>query len=229
MLCHGLEFNNEENDSISNNLISVIYRSRHHDRFSVELVVDYLKKLQGSEQWPTHAEIRSALSDAGDVSERPRWLIHYILFQMERELTDSNFTERQLDETQLNFDFENPLTIEHVMPKKWYNAVDGSEAKSWPLPESQPDKRAHERNQVIENIGNLTLLTRKLNAEGKNSSFSNKMELYKKHSRLSLTHDIIWTHDGHKERMRTDWDVEAIKCRERKLVELFFKIWPFSG
>jgi len=52
------------------------------------------------------------------------------------------------------------LTIEHIMPQRW--------EEHWPLP---ADVVASERNMLIDSVGNLTLLTKKLNPKLSNSAW----------------------------------------------------------
>lgn len=187
-----------------NSIISLIKR---RDRFTVNDIVEYLKQ-----RWPNDQQVKSVLRKVG--TKKQRRFTKYILFQIERTITDPSRSDVVLK-------FDKELNVEHVMPEEW--------KKNWALPhaeESDPKKRALnaeralERNQDLQSIGNLTLLTEKLNHELGNAEFLVKKEKgYKKHSRLKITKKIS-------DLNTKKWDVEEIRERERKLLNLFCKIWP---
>lgn len=110
------------------------------------------------------------------------------------------------------------LTIEHIMPQKWQ--------ENWPVPgfdhvpdgELNADKIAREfqRQQSINKMGNLTLLTHKLNAKVSNGAFSVKLPAVKAHAALTLNrelHSYEW------------WNEETINTRGQNLFGAAAKIW----
>lgn len=213
MLCHGSESIRRENDLIS--LIRV-------QGFSIEKIIEYLESGQIIKRWPTDKRVRSALREAGNRKLHPRRLIQYILFQIEHEITDSTYSETSLK-------FSEWLTIEHVMPQKWEQKKLPLNEQNWPLsPTPQYHAEARKRDKLLQSIGNLTLLKNTLNNVIGNESFSVKKEAYKEHSKLSLTHDIIWMPPNNQGKSieRSTWNARAIRKRETKLTNLFYKIWP---
>ncbi len=73
------------------------------------------------------------------------------------------------------------------------------------------------RDNLLESIGNLTLVTRELNSKNGNRTFPEKKAALDKHSRLKLNQEIC----------EVDvWDVNEIHERAEKLIANFCEIWP---
>lgn len=103
------------------------------------------------------------------------------------------------------------LSIEHVMPRKW--------EANWPL---QPGETDQGRKQLVDTLGNLTLLTSKLNSANSNNPWlgeKSKREALKEHSRLRLSEDIIETSVA-------GWTASDIESRTALLVRNILSIWP---
>lgn len=116
-------------------------------------------------------------------------------------------TEPLIDTTQ--------LTIEHVMPKKW--------EEHWPIrksPVSQEDIEL--RRDAINFLGNLTLVTGKLNTSLSNGPWSEKSKELEKHATLLLTKNLLSDYSHH-------FDEKAIKKRTQEMANMIFKIWPPSN
>jgi hypothetical protein len=113
----------------------------------------------------------------------------------------------------LPFDYAK-LQIEHIMPQSW--------AANWPLGHVHS---ALERDTFVQNIGNLTLVSSKLNPSLSNSAWfvpgstNCKSAQLAKHSGLRLNHHILGKHAEH-------WDEEAIQQRADTLFEEARIIWP---
>ncbi|UCI29447.1 DUF262 domain-containing protein [Mesorhizobium sp. B4-1-4] len=111
------------------------------------------------------------------------------------------------------------LTLEHIMPQKW--------RQNWPVPgfdhleEGEVDvehtSREMDRERAINKLGNLTLLTHKLNASISNSAFPSKMPAVRAHAALTLNRELH--HYEH-------WDEESILQRGALLFETARTIWP---
>ncbi|OBV11150.1 DUF262 domain-containing protein [Erythrobacter dokdonensis] len=115
-------------------------------------------------------------------------------------------------------EIKSELTIEHIMPQKWRS--------QWPVPgfehvtEDEIDvdqlAREMEREQAINKLGNLTLLTHSLNATVSNGPFSVKMPAVRAHASLTLNRELnAFDH----------WDEETILQRGQALFEVARKIW----
>ena len=184
---------------------------------SFEEIKRTLEKQKGDWQWPCDIKVTEALKNIGNHWSTP--LQKYILFKIERKMTDTNLTINQLA-------WSTKLTREHVMPRGWKNATkdetdDATGHKStvdlWPVARSDDEAK---RYQYVESIGNLTLLTDDANQRVATDPFSKKKERYGDYSRLSITNYIV---------SQDDWDVEQISERAQNLVNLFNQIWPSSA
>jgi hypothetical protein len=103
------------------------------------------------------------------------------------------------------------LHIEHVMPRKWQT--------NWPLPEGDGEA---ERDQRIHTLGNLTLLTGKLNSKVSNGPWTGaggKREGLEKHDVLLLNRDLLKSASD-------QWTDKAIQDRTKALIEIILQIWP---
>lgn len=102
------------------------------------------------------------------------------------------------------------LTIEHVIPRTWKD--------HWPL---EPGETEQSRNQIVDRIGNLTLLTGKLNSANSNNAWlgeDGKLEALKTHSQLRLSADII-------EQGSAGWSVADVDTRTSGFIDDILAIW----
>ena len=103
------------------------------------------------------------------------------------------------------------LAIEHVMPRKWQS--------HWPLPEAMSED---DREGVIHTIGNLTLLTGKLNSKVSNGPWlgeGGKRAGLQRHDVLVLNRRLL---DGSEQ----GWTEDQIRRRTQQLANAFIEIWP---
>jgi hypothetical protein len=100
-------------------------------------------------------------------------------------------------------------TIEHVMPQNW--------SKNWPA--DLTDSEQAERGQLVQSLGNLTLVTQALNSKLSNEAWAIKRAALQKVGDVLLTNEIV---NGAPE----VWDEESIRIRTRKLIEEIIKVWP---
>ncbi|KHL59315.1 DUF262 domain-containing protein [Xanthomonas cannabis] len=106
------------------------------------------------------------------------------------------------------------LTIEHVLPQTWET--------HWPIPADIEDHFQRSefrilRDDELQSLGNLTLITGKFNASLQNGSWDKKRPELMKFSRLNLT------------RYFADievWDEDAIETRGKLLLAQLIKLWP---
>ena len=92
------------------------------------------------------------------------------------------------------------LTVEHLLPQQW--------EAHWPLPPERDPLEAHgRREQSLHTIGNLTLLTKKLNPSLSNGKWERKKKSLKKHSALALNREVCeiesWDENSIVDRGRT--------------------------
>jgi hypothetical protein len=124
-----------------------------------------------------------------------------------------------------NLAFSQQPTVEHVMPQGWLT--------NWPLPDgskgldflelynaSENDPRAvatRKRENAVQTLGNLTILSSGLNSAQSNLSWKQKGPELVKHSLLPLNQSLLEL---------TVWDEVAIQKRGTDLFERACQIWP---
>ena len=164
-------------------------------------VTSFLAGLTGESQaWPRAADVRSALLTlpAYTVFQRPR--LRMVLEALEAGKY-TGLTEKVSVDT--------GLTIEHVLPQEW--------STNWPLPPgADPVQAALDRDAAKHRLGNLTLVTKKLNPTMSNDPWAKKRDHLRERSVLLISADI---------RAAETWDEEAIAERGRHLADLAQAVW----
>lgn len=168
--------------------------------------------------WPTDDELIERIPELRMYANIRQSRLRVVLEAVEQLLRTERHEKVSIDD---------PLQIEHVMPQGW--------RKHW---DSQPpldDKAAQVRDRLINTLGNLTLVTQKLNgslshrpwtdshaqtvaATGKDAG-QGKRSLLNKFSVLVLNKEII---DDHNEA----WTDEDITKRSIHLAEKICQVWP---
>lgn len=160
-------------------------------------------------RWPTDEEWKAGWLGRDQYKGRRQPRLRYLFEAIERAKRTALSEEIEI---------KSELTIEHIMPQKWRS--------HWPVPgfehvaegEIDVDQLAREveREQAINKLGNLTLLTHSLNATVSNGPFSVKMPAVRAHASLALNRELnAFDH----------WDEETILQRGQALFEVARKIW----
>jgi hypothetical protein len=102
--------------------------------------------------------------------------------------------------------------IEHVMPQSW--------GRYWPLP---PGSSEHERDARIHRLGNLTLLTKKLNSTVSNGPWLGEGG---KASHLQEKDVVLLNSKVLKDYSSAQWDEAGIDRRTTQVIEAILAIWP---
>ncbi|MEY3174245.1 MAG: hypothetical protein RLZZ436_2159 [Planctomycetota bacterium] len=194
-----------------NKLFPDIIRScRRQGRISAEAVRRFLLKLDGdSVRWPDNRELRDAMLNRRVYKELSRAKLRMLLLAFERRLEDGK-TEPVIYTDPKSF------TVEHIMPQAWQ--------KHWPLPTDQyPDDEVGSleawRDRLIHTIGNLTLLTKKLNPSLAARGWEYKQKELLAKSKMNLNRSSFTN--------LATWSEESIEKRSRELHRLAIRIWPF--
>ena len=195
--------------SLRLNIVDRIRRENSSNEVIVKCILNILKKQKEDFQWPDDKKVKEALENVGNHWSTP--LQKYILFKIERQITHPSLTvSGQLA-------WSKKLTREHIMPLGWEKARDTSGKLSWPVaPGGDYAKKARMRDEHVESIGNLTLLTDETNELVATAPFSEKKKYFEPYSRLSITADVV---------SESNWDVEKIRDRSQKLCKIFYQIW----
>lgn len=104
------------------------------------------------------------------------------------------------------------LAIEHVMPRKWLT--------HWPLVAGEHTEE--ERDKLIHTLGNLTLLTGRLNSRVSNGPW---MDAAGKRSGLE-GHDVLMLNRDVLKRGDQSWTESHITERTRDIITAILSIWP---
>ncbi|NPA71213.1 MAG: HNH endonuclease, partial [Gammaproteobacteria bacterium] len=130
-------------------------------------------------------------------SEKSRRLLKYILSKIDQYYRD---TDEEI------IDFSN-VNIEHILPRN---------PKSWGLTKSQI-------KTYVNKLGNLTLLSTKINSKLQNKPISEKIEILKE-SNLPITKELVRTLEYN----NLKWTEHEIMERQKQMARLAYeKIWKF--
>jgi len=96
--------------------------------------------------------------------------------------------------------------IEHVMPRSWKD--------HWPLQSGASD----ERDKIVHSLGNLTLLTSKLNSKVSNAAWETKRTELQKHDVLKMNSYLLASAGD-------VWTDAKIRTRTQEMTEAILTIW----
>ncbi|MFE0520771.1 DUF262 domain-containing protein [Streptomyces sp. NPDC058954] len=165
------------------------------------VVTDFLLRQDAdSGYWPRDQDIRYVFRSQPVYKHLTRARLRMVLAELEATLY-SGKTERIVHDGE--------LTIEHLLPQSW--------EAHWPLPDDagRETVEAHQRREaLVHTLGNLTLLTGKLNPAVSNGPWERKRVEILQHSALSLNRSLA-------ER----WDEGTILARADHLTEAFCQRW----
>ena len=174
-----------------------------------ELIESYLAtQVAESTYWPDDAQIIDQMRDFRmyKLIRGPR--TRMILEALEDDARGYTRTRSGSAEQRCTRD---KLTLEHIMPQSW--------EANWPLGNNET---IDVRNRAVQYLGNLTLLTTKLNSQVSNGPWlgtNGKQVALKGQSSLLLNALID-------QQYAAEWTVETIKQRNSDLVNRIIEIWP---
>ncbi len=172
--------------------------------------------------WPTDEELRSELPGVKAYGNIKRQRLRAVFGAIELQLRTDRHEEVTLP---------TKLEIEHVMPQGWrsYWGDDGV---------GKDIEAATRRDQIVNTLGNLTLVTQKLNGALSNRPWTDadaavvaptgkdaglgKRSLLNRYSVLLLNKDIVDPH-------AVAWTEEDIASRNKDLVKVIAAVWPIAG
>ena len=170
------------------------------------IVVRFLSgQTADSRTWPTNDEMEHAFRILPLYRLLTRGRLRLILEGVEEHFRKTFLTEET--------DVPKNLTIEHVLPQSWES--------HWPLPTNLDEQEARqERNQLLHTIGNLTLVSGRLNSAVSNAPWVRKRETLGEHSVLFLNHLLL------AESKNVAWDEQMILARSKRIAEVVSEVWP---
>lgn len=147
--------------------------------------------------FPADADMKLSFTDSAISNNHAREVLYGIaLFQKDSNLSDV----KKLSSSS--------FSVEHFLPVKW--------EANWNEP-VLTEAAKFNRNRKLKTIGNLTLVTQRLNSKMQNSAWPQKKTLLKQYSSLAITTDYVEL---------PTWDESTIANRATKLYELSLNIWP---
>lgn len=150
--------------------------------------------------FPSDSDLTKAFHNSILSNQNAREILYIIsLFQKSNGLSDVNKLS------------SNSFSVEHIMPKKW-------EANWW-ADDFNEDDIAHRRVKLL-TLGNLTLITKRLNSKLKNASWENKRDTLRMYSSLPITVEYLGVED---------WKESTIESRAKDLSKLALEIWKKEG
>ena len=165
-------------------------------------------KLSGYEgprfEWPKDDEVRKAVLE----KKRSNWANRQVLEAVERGLMQARRGG--------NKNMAGNLPIEHLMPQGW-------QVEDWPLPAGVDEEEAKElRKDIIQRLGNLTLVEHGLNSKLGNRPWAEKRKILQEEDNLYINKDLLnHAPDDH-------WDEEQIHLRGERLAGSILKVWPYG-
>ncbi len=173
-----------------------------------EVLSDELRGLEGSDVWPSDEDFQYAWVNRKFYGFLRRDRVLMILQALETWYQSSNSKTEPL----MAFDWSQ-LQIEHIMPQSW--------EAHWPLPDALS---AEERKENIQKIGNLTLVSKKLNPSLSNAPWIAVQSGKGKKDGLH-THTILYLNRMLVDDNPHDWSDVSIEQRANSLFEVAKSIW----
>lgn len=176
------------------------------------------KQTADAREWPTDDQVLAELPEIKLYGNIKQQRLRTILSALELKFRTARHEEVSLPSR---------LEIEHVMPRGWrYHWDDGS---------GENPTLAAARDKLINTLGNLTLVTQKLNVALSNRPWTDaaaqrvapngkdaglgKRALLGRYSILVLNKEIV---DGHPD----DWTEGDIRARAARLAQAVTEVWP---
>ncbi len=183
--------------------VELVKQSAKANDFSAETIRTFLLGQEAeTSRWPTDEEFKKAWLGLQFYKRLKKSKLRMILEALEVALHTGKTEKVAIERT---------LTIEHLLPREW--------ERYWPLsvandsPEAQ--KKTEHRKEMLDRIGNLTLLTKKLNPSVSNGPWDKKRKGILNHSALNLNRLLPEV-----------WDEDRIEARSEELFKIAVKVWP---
>ena len=170
-----------------------------------DLLLELLDGDAETTRWPTDGELEEILTSLPIYKRQLTIARTRIVLEAIEEQLRGSLTE--VEEAPAG------LSIEHVMPVGWRD--------HWDTDPPMASELANRRDGVIHLLGNLTLITQRLNSSVSNGAWTVKRKGLNEHSVLHLNRPLV-EHIG-------DWDEAAIKERTRRMARMVTAAWPAAG
>lgn len=165
----------------------------------------FASQTAGSRYWPDDSDVRGELVKLQAYQRLRRGRLRMVLEAVEDHRRGWKGSDEGLGGERVA---RGKYHIEHVMPQKWQT--------NWPLDSEVIEQ---ERDAAIQRLGNLTLLTSKLNSKMSNGPWLAKRMALQEHDVLKLNADLLTVADD-------SWTEVSIRARNEQVVEAILAIWP---
>ena len=193
--------------SIALKLLSAV--RAQSEKAPYEVILEELKAMEGADVWPTDNDFQHAWLNRRFYGQLRRDRVLMILQALESWYqSDSNKTEPLM-----SFDWSQ-LQIEHIMPQAW--------EEHWPLPE---DISGETRRENVQKIGNLTLVSSKLNPSLSNAPWKTIENEGGKRGGLH-SNTILYLNRMLVDQFPESWTDKSIDERSSFLFDVASLIWP---
>ncbi len=177
--------------------------------YADEIIVDFLAgQTADSREWPSNEKLIQAMLDLPLYRLLTRGRMRMILEGLEEAMRTAKAEEPQV--------YRGHLTIEHILPQEWRD--------HWPLDLLEEPEEYHRqidsRERLKHTIGNLTLVTKKLNPALSNGPWPTKQKGLKEHSTLFVNKKLL------EEWGDRSFGEAEIRERGLELARLAILVWP---
>jgi uncharacterized protein DUF262/uncharacterized protein DUF1524/RAMA domain-containing protein len=174
-----------------------------------DVIQSYLEHHPGiNSYWPDNDEVRAELRTLAAYRRLSRARLRMVLEAIEDHERGWRGAATGLGGERVA---RGTYAIEHIMPHRW--------PAYWALAEG---RTAADRDPLINTIGNLTLLTGRLNSKVSNGPWSGPDGKYA----ALHSHDVLMLNRQLLEQAKDGWDDERIGARTEQLVDLITEVWP---
>lgn len=164
--------------------------------------------------WPKDADLRQAFVSRQFYKSISQPRIRLLLGSIDQQLRSEN-----PHEPDAVIDYSN-LQIEHIMPQAWREnwPVPDDTGASMPVDEENPGwvVRSTARDRIVDQLGNLTLVTGTFNNDVSNHAWEVKRPEFQKQKSLVLNYNVA---------SAAAWDEEHIAARAQFLADTAVRIW----
>jgi hypothetical protein len=165
-------------------------------KISYESIKEILSSFsEETNKFPNDSDLKLAFNDSALSNQNAREILYLIaLYQKASPMAD-------ISKLSLS-----SYSVEHMMPVKW--------EQNWPISNMDEQKKAV-RDKTLKTLGNLTLVTKRLNSKLSNDPWTEKKKTLRKYSSLNITTDYL----------DDDWEETHITSRAEDLAGLAIKMW----
>lgn len=173
-----------------------------------DVVVEFFRSKEGeSDYWPDDDKLADSMVNKEYWAVINQRRLKMVFAAIERELRNTGYSE--------TVEFTQDLEIEHILPQKW--------STHWSLPGDRPaEVERMERDDAKDRIGNLTILTDKLNPSISNAAWDDKREAVQEHTVLRLNKHLVTNWPD-------EWNEDTIAERGEWLAKQASEVWPEPG